>query len=732
MTPDKKKKRLILLGGGHTHALLLRMHLMNPLDYDIIIISESPVSYYSGMLPGFMAGYYTEDEISIELQKLCSLTKTKLITATITGINRETKEIFFKGHPSLNYDLLSINTGSIPNVTGIQGAKNKIAPGIGIKPLIKFIPYFNSLLSFDSELLKKQEMAIIGGGAAGIETALALNRRFNCKVHLFNRDRNLFKEGSSAASAKLIKYLHTRNVQLHFGTVESISKNKKQTNIHLVAYTVTIVQLHFLPVVIYLTEASPPDWIKASGLQTDTKGFILTNNYLKSVSDDSIFVCGDSGTIASDPRSKAGVYAVRQTKYLYTNLKNFSTGKTLQYRPQKHFLILIGTSDGKGFASKERLFIGPQKWIWRWKRHIDTKFMQLFHNISMEDSLDEMRCLGCGAKIGETVLKKVLHKMQQEDSQIAYLKNNPRTANIIKPFSDDSAVITPKRNHLLLQTVDFFPLLNLDVYTAGKICANHCLNDIYAMGGVPEYALAILSLPQSKFLEETMFHLLTGINETLKNNRVQLVGGHTAEGQQISAGLAVTGSIKKIHMYKKEISGTGYNLILTKPLGTGTLFAAEMRGKAKGKWLQRAVTSMLQSNWRAVEIFRKYKINACTDITGFGLAGHLLEMLAGGFSAEIILNSIPLLEGALECINNGIYSSLQTENESNLSFLTFDKNMENSIRIFFDPQTAGGLLVAIPHDETNSCLAELNQNGYHAANIGKIVKKSKIKNINII
>jgi selenide,water dikinase len=221
---------------------------------------------------------------------------------------------------------------------------------------------------------------------------------------------------------------------------------------------------------------------------------------------------------------------------------------------------------------------------------------------------------------------------------------------------------------------------------------------------------------------------MAGAMKVLNDAKTALVGGHTSEGAELSMGFAVNGLADRERLLRKGGMRPGDRLILTKPIGTGTLFAADMRQKAKGRWIDAALASMVQSNRAAAVSVHHHGATACTDVTGFGLLGHLVEMTKPSeVDVELILSAIPLLEGALDTVRLGILSSLQPQNVR-LRRAVRDVNTfaeDDRLPLIFDPQTAGGLLASIPPDQADACLAELRQLGYsQAAIIGTVTPLS--------
>lgn len=242
---------------------------------------------------------------------------------------------------------------------------------------------------------------------------------------------------------------------------------------------------------------------------------------------------------------------------------------------------------------------------------------------------DDMRCGGCGAKVPAQVLRRVLDRLG------------------IAAEAADDAVLLPSAGAEMLQTADFFRAMLDDPYVFGQIAAVHALGDIYAKAGAPLYALATAGIPHGgpAIMEEDLFQMLSGADAVLRTAGARLVGGHSAELDDLALGFAVTGKVGARTLRKGGLS-PGDRLILTKPLGTGAIFAAAMRGEASAAWIDQAIASMLISSATAAQVLLDYRASACTDVTGFGLAGHLAEMLsASRMAADLELDAVPSLPG---------------------------------------------------------------------------------------
>jgi selenide,water dikinase len=330
-----------------------------------------------------------------------------------------------------------------------------------------------------------------------------------------------------------------------------------------------------------------------------------------------------------------------------------------------------------------------------------------------------MRCGGCGAKVGASTLSRALGALRP-------IERDDVLIGLHAP--DDAAVVRVPPGKAMVHTVDFFRAFIDDPYIFGQIAANHALGDIFAMGAEAQTATAIATVPQGleSKVEDTVFQMMSGALEILNDANCALVGGHTGEGQELALGFAINGLIDDgmDHIMRKGGMRAGDVLILTKPIGTGTLFAAHARLQAKGRWIDEALQSMRHSNRLAAGCLRRFGATACTDLTGFGLLGHLVEMTRPSeVDASIDLSALPVLDGAEESVAAGILSSLQP---ANVRLRRAIRNAEPMVKharypLLFDPQTAGGLLASVPADQAAACVRELITLGYrHTSIIGAI------------
>jgi selenide, water dikinase len=736
-------KDLVLLGGGHAHVAVLKGFGMRPLPgVRVTLVSRVVETPYSGMLPGLIAGHYSSDDAHIDLQPLARFARARTVFEEAIGLDLASRQIRFRQRPPVSYDVLSIDIGSTPNLQ-VAGAARHAVP---VKPIDRLLDRWAALTGRLCEGSSTKRLAVVGGGAGGVELILsvqhAMRVRLACdgrndvrlEYHLFTGEGQLLPTHNASVRRRFERILASRRISVHRGQdVVEVGTSFLRTGDG---------RCHEIDETLWTTQAAAAPWLAESGLAVDDHGFVRISRTLQSTSHPEVFAAGDIASMVDDPRPKSGVFAVRQGPPLARNLRRALLGEALEsYRPQRQFLSLISTGDRYAVASRGP-FALEGRWVWQWKDWIDRRFMQTYSTLP-DKSLRArphvpagladgeamallkdtgMRCGGCAAKVGASVLSRALQRIEV-----------PVGPNVIIGLGspDDGAVIATGTGDAAVHTVDFFQSMIDDPYVFGQVAATHALSDVYAMGGEPASALAIVTIPPGPEdkVEDTLTQLMAGAAAVLRDADVALVGGHTSEGAELGLGFAVNGRVDPARVLRKAGLSPGDLLIITKPLGTGTLFAADMRHRAKGRWIAAAVQAMLQSNRQAACCVQRYGATACTDISGFGLAGHLAEMLRGsGVDAEIDLDAVPVLEGAVQTLGAGIVSSLQTENVRIRRALALAPGVADDPRLplLFDPQTSGGLLAGVPVAAAAACVEELRAAGYRASTIiGTITERGQ-------
>lgn len=730
-------KHLVLIGGGHSHAIALRLFGMQPLPgVRLTLITEASDTPYSGMVPGHVAGFYTREECYIDLRPLCRFAGADLDLDRVIGLDLEHNRVICAHRPPVAFDWVSIDIGSTPKMPFIPGTSEADIPA---KPIREFLERWHQVIERVRQNPDRPfSLGIVGGGTGGVELALNMQRQLHqilnqagqppdrLTLHLLHKDRELMPTHNGWVRRRMQQLLAKRGVQLHLGeTVQSVEPG----TVHCASGLTLACDR-----VVWVTQASAPDWVAESGLATDPEGFIQVTDTLQSCSHPQVFAAGDIATMVNHPRPKAGVFAVRQGKPLFENLQRALRGQPLQpFRPQQQYLSLIGTGDRLAVASR-----GPLGWqsplLWNWKDWIDRRFMERFRHLPAmiptshsSDALPPaMPCAGCGSKVGGPILAKVLQRLRRE---FPAMTAEGVLVGLDSP--DDAAVLRLPADRLLVQTVDYFRSPLNDPFLFGQISAHHCLSDLFAMGARPHSALAIVTIPYGlpTQQEELLYQLLSGVLKGLGQAGATLIGGHTTEGPELACGLTCNGLVLPDRLLQKSGMVAGQVVILTKAIGTGTLLAADMQRQVRGCWIDGAIQSMLRSNQAAVDCLLHHGVTACTDVTGFGLLGHLAEMVQASDVAVILQQSaIPILEGARETTRQGILSSLQPQNQQVSHHIQDLASVQShpDFPLLFDPQTSGGLLASVPADRASACLEALHAAGYpHAAVIGRVEASSK-------
>jgi selenide,water dikinase len=329
-----------------------------------------------------------------------------------------------------------------------------------------------------------------------------------------------------------------------------------------------------------------------------------------------------------------------------------------------------------------------------------------------------VRNAGCASKIAPADLEIVLRRLPEV--------KDPAVISGLAA-ADDAAIYRIAGNLCLVQTVDVFTPCVDDPRLFGRICAANCLSDVYAMGGEPRTALSILAFPSETLDGEIMYQMLTGAMETLAEAGVALVGGHSLKDDEIKLGFAITGVIDPAVAAALEKPRAGDTLVLTKPLGTGVLAFCQQLGRAPGAGMAAAESSMATLNRAAAEAMKAAGASACTDVTGFGLLGHLIRMARQGrLTVQVFADALPAFDGALEAFRDGVIPGAVERNREFLGDdLELGPNMDEAfVHLGCDAQTSGGLLIAIPPERLERLQRALAEREADAFVIGRFLGPS--------
>jgi len=814
---------LVLAGGGHTHALLLRRWLMRPrlrpAHTLVTLVSRQSTAFYSGTLPALVAGLIAAEESAIDLRRLCALAGVTFLRAEIVGLDPLARELRLEGRPPLRFDRLSLDVGAVtaggstepdaaprlgPEADGpkldpsgkggrqptglvdlklsppgdaLSGATESVAAGQPVKPLEPFLAWL-------STLAPGSELRIRGGGAAAVELALALRARGHAP-RLLLRGQGL-RLGSGAANRLGERLLAEAGIPLERSVPQEA------------------------PADLACTGSRAPAWLAAAGLPVDTTtGRVVTVASLQVLHHPHLFAAGDCAVLAEAPRPASGVWAVRATQVLAINLQRSleQPQRPLRpWRPQRRALQLLGDGGWSPKGPRAVVFwgpvaLGPSRWLWRWKRRLDQRFLEGFAALAPMGP-EAMACRGCAAKLAAAPLEGALARLEAIADAQAPSPRPPfldegrdgvaadaspagasAVASLAPPPPEDAAVLgTAADGSLLLQSVDGFPALLADPWLNARLTTLHACGDLWASGAVLESVQALVTLPEAEpaLQEELLLQTLAGVRSVLDPLGARLIGGHTLEGRDgagLALALTVNGRVDPGRHWLKGPLREGDALLLSGPLGSGVLFAAAMAGAARPGWIDAALETMQRSQAQLVALLAAHGCRACTDVTGFGLLGHLGEMLAAGGAGahsggdvlgpsgvaedraaaevededgnqdsrggargrpdarrgaphptvQIDPRRIPAFTGALELLDQGWASTLAPANGRALALL------EGTVRLvgeaatameplLIDPQTCGPLLAALPADRASAALAALQRAGFpEAALIGRVL-----------
>lgn len=705
-------RNLVLVGGGHAHALFLRMWGMSPLPGTAVtLVSPDPTAAYSGMLPGFVAGHYGRGQLDIDLVRLARHAGARIILGRATGIDLAARRVSVSGRPPIPFDVLSIDIGISSEMPSLPGFADH---AVAAKPLDSFASRWERFASAPRipGATGPRRVAVIGGGVAGIELALAAAHRLGPggEVTVLEARTALALIGPRARHA-ILRRLAALRVHL-FENARVVAVEAEGVRLA----DGTSVGADF---VIGVAATRPQPWLAETGLAL-SEGFVRVGATLQSPTDPHVLATGDIAHMDMAPRPKAGVFAVRQAPVLFHNVRTLLAGRGTmrQYRPQADYLKLISTGDRQAVADKWGLPLAG-RWVWRWKDRIDRRFMARLDDLpamappplpalvaeGVREALGDGKplCGGCGAKVAGDGLAAALGTLPP-----------PARPDVIAGAGDDAAILSTGGVRQVF-TTDHLRAFTADPFVMARIAAIHALGDIWAMGARPQAALAevILLRMTAPMQSGTLTEILAAAAEVFRAEGADIVGGHTSLGTELTIGFAVTGLCDRPPLTLAE-ARPGDALLMVKPLGSGVVMAAEMLGAAPGAVVAAALDHMQRSQGAAADLLAPHA-NAMTDVTGFGLAGHLLAMTrASGVAAHVTLADIPVLAGAEALALAGHASSLMPGNRAASLGQT---NIGDSprARLLFDPQTAGPLLAAVPAEAAAGLVAALHDAGYPAA-----------------
>lgn len=704
--PVPLTRDIVLIGGGHAHALLLRAWGMDPLPgARLTLINPAATAPYTGMLPGFVAGHYGRDDLEIDLVRLARFAGARMIFGHATGIDRDARLIDVPGRDPIAYDYASIDIGITSNMPDLPGF---VTYGVAAKPLGPFADRWRAHLDGAAG-----PVVVIGGGVAGIELALAMD--------------HALPNGTAVTVIEAGKVLPGVNP----GTVErlraaweaaSIDVIEETTVTEVSADAVLLSDGRRIPAALTVGAAGarPFEWLQDTGLDLH-EGYIKVGPDLRALNDPHIFAVGDCAHLTAAPRPKAGVFAVRAAPVLTQNLKAVAADRPLTpFKPQAEYLKLISLGGKSAVADKGTRSLGGA-WAWRWKDWIDQRFMNRLATLPRMNAAPVPKlkaagaheaqplCAGCGAKVAPEVLDRVLNTL-----------DIPFRPDVLTGPGDDAATLEIRGVRQVL-TTDHLRAFWSDPWLFGRIAALHALGDVWAMGARPQAALAQVTLPRmaEPLQERWLREIMSAANAVFAEEGAAIVGGHSTQGSDFTVGFTITG-LEPAPGLSPASPQVGDTLILTRPIGSGVVLAAEMAGAARGDDVEHLLNVVATSQAGAARLLAS-EAHAMTDVTGFGLAGHAARLVAGkDISVAFDLATIPLYPGAEALAAQGHKSTLWSANRA---ALTFDGPETPVSDLLFDPQTAGGLLAAVPKTRTADLIAALGELECEAAVIGQLVPR---------
>lgn len=703
LTPVPLTRDLVLVGGGHAHALVLRRWGMNPLPgARLTVINPGPTAPYTGMLPGHIAGHYGRDTLEIDLVQLCRFAGARLILSHAVGLDRTARTVDVAGRGPVSYDVASIDIG----ITAQMDLSGFHEHAVGAKPLDRYAAQWRGFLEAVDAGEKPANVAIIGGGVAGCELAMAM-------AHAL-RARGCSPQVTVVEAGPEISGVGPRaRVKLHAAMAElgiEIETNARIKKIE--ATTVELVDRQSVAASLCVGAAGafPHDWIAQTDLPLND-GFITVDPDLRVCGDATLFAVGDCAHMPFAPRPKAGVFAVRAAPILHHNLRcALSAGTMRRFRPQKSYLKLISLG-GKSALAEKYGFAVAAPLLWRWKDRIDQKFMDQLSDLPVmkppalpdvvargvrDDDQAAPLCGGCGAKVGGGVLR-------------AALAGNMAHPDVVTGPGDDAAVLRQPGGAFQVMSTDHLRAFIDDPVQMTRIAAVHALGDIWAMGAAPQVALSTIILPRmSPILQDrTLREIMATAREVFGEAGAAVVGGHTTMGAEMTIGFTVTGTRSDMPITVAGARG-GDVLLLTRPIGSGVILAGHMAGSAPARVVADLLATMGQPQDAAARVLAK--AHAMTDVTGFGLLGHVQAICAAsGLRAIVRSGDVPVYEGARALSEAGVHSSLLAANRADVAIVGADDPL------LCDPQTAGGLLAALAPEaakKAQEAIADLGQKSW--------------------
>lgn len=685
---------LVLVGGGHAHVAVLKSWAMNPVPgVRVTLVSAQVDTPYSGMLPGLIAGHYTFDQAHLDLWTLARFAGVRCWLDRVVRLDLAQRQVCFAERPPLSFDLLSINIGSTPELDTVPGAREHAIP---VKPIERFLPALGRIDERVRALRRGRfRIGVVGGGASGVELILSLQHRLHTLLREHGTASDVRLEFCLVTASPELLPTHNAGVRRCFrrifaqrGLEVRLGEQVQQVRADRVVCA-SGVEVEY-DVLVWATQASAQPWIRESGLAVDPAGFLALNECLQSTSDPRVFGAGDIAAVLAHPRPKAGVFAVRQGEPLALNLRRALCGERLEpFVPQRQFLSLISTGDCTAVASRGP-WVLKGKWVWRWKRSIDVKWMEGYQ-------------------------------------QLAAPRENLGPA--LPPAAVPSCAGTVAEGR---GDCDF---RCDDTYLAARLAANEALNELCVRRVRPIRARVRFRLPPlpDERVDAARREILAGVEQELKRLGAvpcELVADvHSEPLLRVEVEGTVEGATEATELSSGRGLRCGDRLVVTKAFGSGVIWAAQRAGFVRGKWMHQAVQTAMQGNQAAADWLGAQGFPILDAVDGLGLVCGLREGGGGrGYYVRLNLERLPILPGAMELLSRGVRAPEWQRNWEAGSRAVRQGSGPEDLRLslLFDPQSAGALVAAVPCEQVTEALEALRGLGYNdAADLGEFAGETE-------
>lgn len=730
---------VVLIGGGHSHLELLRQWARAPVPgVRLTLVSPQVQSAYSPMVSGMIAGHYSHCDVHIDLPRLCRAAGARFIQACAHHIDPLENRVSLLGRPDLDFDYLSLAVGASPchKIPGSELA-------IPVKPISQFYRYWEQLKQQVYRNHQPLKLGIIGGGAGGCELAMALAWALEepvysgrVEIHLVQSSTKIPADYPLLARRLAAREMARLKVKCHpHWRVSEITPRGIYSDEG---------QFLALDKVLLCTESAAPPWLTQSGLTVDDGGFVAVDDYLRSSSHPHVFAAGDVASSASAP-SKSAAEARNQGPVLYHNLRASVLERPLKpYRPQRKAIRHLSCG-GQQAVTAHGGIAAASALIWHWKDHRDRQFLRRINQLPVPQPIHNGAVPAAGASAGAEItlgngglandlFQQALSRLTQPEPA------HGANSDIHTPLNASTSLLHLPTDKQLVQSSEQLNALVQDPWLLGRLLAQHTLTRLFAVHAQPLSAQALVTLPTQipgaspALASRDLLQILDGLTRELNQYHCTLSGGQLIEGQTTQMGLTINGAVDGDGLIHNGGVRAGDCLIVTKPLGSGALFAAEAQGRARARWLQQALDTMLQSNATAAEIFVRNHTSAMHSIDRHGLLGQLLELLpwqanndGAPLGASLFADALPFLPGATFCAEQGLRpdQTHQLHQHNARSFAALQNpgawHSLPHLPMLVDPQICGGLLGAVPAANAEQCLAALHAAGCrHAAIVGVV------------